>query len=44
MRLGKTSLAVTIPKDIILELGGRETQKVVLKRQGKTVIIEYWKG
>ncbi|MFZ3074155.1 MAG: AbrB/MazE/SpoVT family DNA-binding domain-containing protein [Minisyncoccales bacterium] len=43
MRLGKTSLAVTLPKDILLEFGWRETQKVTVKKHGKTVIIEDWK-
>jgi len=39
---GKISLAVTIPRDFIVELGWREKQKVVVKEQGKTIIISYW--
>lgn len=36
---GKISLAVTIPRDFIVELGWREKQKVVVKKQGKNIII-----
>jgi antitoxin component of MazEF toxin-antitoxin module len=43
MRLGKASLAITIPKDFLLELGWREAQKVVVKKRGKTIVIEDWK-
>ncbi|MCU0652769.1 MAG: AbrB/MazE/SpoVT family DNA-binding domain-containing protein [Candidatus Pacebacteria bacterium] len=43
LRLGKTSLAVTLPKNILLELGWRETQKVSVKLKGKTIVIEDWK-
>lgn len=43
VKLGKTSLAVTIPKNILLELGWREKQNVVVKKHGKTVIITDWK-
>jgi antitoxin component of MazEF toxin-antitoxin module len=39
---GKTSLAVTIPRDFIVELGWREKQKVVVKKQGKTITISDW--
>ena len=39
---GKTSLAVTIPRDFIVELGWREKQKVMVKKQGKTIIISDW--
>ncbi len=42
-RIGKTSLAVTIPRDFIVELGWREKQKVVVKKQGKNLIISDWK-
>lgn len=31
-RVGKTSLAVTIPIEIVRELGWREKQRVVVKR------------
>jgi len=43
LRLGKTSLAVTLPKDILIELGWRETQKVVVKKRANGIIIEDWK-
>jgi len=39
---GKTSLAVTIPRDFIVELGWKEKQKVVVKKQGKNLIITDW--
>jgi len=41
-RLGKVTLAVTIPRELILELGWRENQKVMVKRQGKKLVIEDW--
>lgn len=40
---GKTSLAVTIPRDFVVELGWREKQKVTVKKQGKDIIISDWK-
>jgi len=43
LRLGKASLAVTIPKDILLELGWQEKQKVVIKKHGKGILIKDWK-
>lgn len=39
MRTGKISLAVTLPKDILLALGWQEKQKVVVKKRGKGVYI-----
>ncbi len=42
-RSGKISLAVTIPRDFIVELGWREKQKVVVKKQGKNIVITDWK-
>jgi len=39
---GKTSLAVTIPRDFIVELGWKEKQKVIVKKQGKNLIISDW--
>jgi len=39
---GKTSLAVTIPRDFIVEMGWKEKQKVVVKKQGKNLIISDW--
>lgn len=42
-RVGKRSLSVVIPADIVDELGFRERQKVVVRRSGTKVIIEDWK-
>lgn len=43
-KLGKKSLAVTIPIEIIREFGWKERQKVVVKKFGsKKVIISDWK-
>jgi len=41
-RLGKLSIAVTIPRDLVVELGWREGQKVVAKKRGRGVFIEDW--
>ena len=43
LKLGKSSLAVTLPKNILLELGWREKQNVTVKKQGKSVVITDWK-
>ncbi|OGI17557.1 MAG: hypothetical protein A3J63_04160 [Candidatus Moranbacteria bacterium RIFCSPHIGHO2_02_FULL_40_12b] len=41
-RVGKTSLAVTLPKEMANELGWREKQRVVLKRiKGGIVIRDF---
>jgi NMD protein affecting ribosome stability and mRNA decay len=42
-RVGKVTLSVTIPRDLIVELGWKENQKVVVKKRGKGVVIEDWK-
>ena len=39
VRLGKTSLAVTISRYIILELGWREKHNMVVKNHGKDIVI-----
>ena len=41
-RLGKLSIAVTIPRDLVVELGWREGQKVVAKKRERGVFIEDW--
>jgi len=41
-RLGKVSLAVTLPKNILDELGWREKQKVVVSKKGNSITIEDW--
>ncbi|MCX6763303.1 MAG: hypothetical protein NTZ97_01025 [Candidatus Moranbacteria bacterium] len=42
-KLGKKSLCVTIPIEIIREFGWRERQRVVVKKLGKKIIISDWK-
>jgi antitoxin component of MazEF toxin-antitoxin module len=42
-RVGKTSLAVTIPVEIVKDLKWKERQKVVVRQSGKKIIIEDWK-
>ena len=42
-RVGKRSLSVVIPAEIVDELKIREKQKVVVKRSGKKIVIEDWK-
>jgi antitoxin component of MazEF toxin-antitoxin module len=42
-RVGKRSLSVVIPAEIVGELKIKERQKVVVKRSGKKIIIEDWK-
>jgi len=41
-RVGKRSLSVVIPAEIIDELKIREKQKLTIKRSGKKIIIEDW--
>lgn len=43
IRIGKGSVCVTIPVEDLRELGWREKQKVVVKREGKKLIITDWK-
>jgi len=42
-RVGKTSLAVTIPIEMYKELGWKEKQKVIVKRVAGGIIIKDWK-
>jgi len=42
VRMGNISLGLTIPKDILFELGWKENQKVVVKKRGKGIIVEDW--
>ena len=42
-RLGGTSLAVTLPKEDLKELGWREKQKVVVKKVRGGFLIKDWK-
>jgi antitoxin component of MazEF toxin-antitoxin module len=41
---GGRSISVTLPIEFIRELGWREKQKVVVKKKGKTLVIEDWEG
>ncbi len=41
-KVAKRSYAVVIPKELIIELGWRERQKVVLSRRGKKIIVADW--
>ena len=41
-RIGNKSLGVTLPIEILRELGWRLKQKVVIKRRGKTITIRDW--
>jgi antitoxin component of MazEF toxin-antitoxin module len=42
-RVGKTSLAVTLPVEMIRDLGWREKQKVVVKRIKGGLEIRDWR-
>lgn len=43
VKLGGQSLAVTLPIEIMRELGWKEKQKVVVKVERKKIIIADWK-
>jgi len=42
VRLGKTSLAVTLPKEFVVELKWKEKQKVVAQKHGEGILIKDW--
>lgn len=42
-KVGQKSIAVTIPIKIVRELGWREKQKVVVRREGSGVTVRDWK-
>ena len=42
-KVGQTSLAVTLPKDMLYALGWKEKQKVVVKRIRGGLMIKDWK-
>ncbi len=44
IKVGKQSIAVTIPIEIVRELKWREKQKVTVKRVRGGVLIKDWKG
>ncbi|MEK7140198.1 MAG: AbrB/MazE/SpoVT family DNA-binding domain-containing protein [Patescibacteria group bacterium] len=42
-KVGKGSLMVTLPIDLVRKLGWKEKQRVVVKRKGSKIIISDWK-
>ncbi|MBI5466485.1 MAG: hypothetical protein HY974_04305 [Candidatus Kerfeldbacteria bacterium] len=42
-RMGKKSLGLTLPVDIVQKLGWRERQKVVVKKVRGGIVIRDWK-
>ncbi len=42
-RVGKRSLSIIIPAEIVKKLKIRERQKLVIKLRGKTISINDWK-
>ena len=42
-RVGKRSLSVVIPAEIVKELKIRERQKLVVKKRGQGILITDWK-
>jgi antitoxin component of MazEF toxin-antitoxin module len=43
-RVGKRSLSVVIPAEIVKALNIRERQKLKITTKGKKIIIEDWEG
>ena len=41
-RVGKTSLSITIPVEMVKDLKWKERQKVVLSLKGKKITVEDW--
>lgn len=41
-RVGKRSIAVVIPAEIVKELKIRERQKLTVRMSGKKIIVEDW--
>lgn len=41
-RVGKRSLSVVIPANIVRKLKIRERQKLIVRRRGKKIVIEDW--
>lgn len=42
-RVGKRSLSIVIPAEIVEELNLKDKQKLVVRRSGMKIIIEDWK-
>jgi antitoxin component of MazEF toxin-antitoxin module len=41
---GGKSIGLTLPIEYVRELGWKDRQKVVVKKQGQKLVIEDWKG
>jgi len=37
-------LSLTIPRDLVVELGWRDNQKVIVKKRGQGLAVEDWQG
>ena len=42
-RIGRGSVGLTLPIELVRELKWKERQKVVVKKSGSKIIIEDWK-
>jgi bifunctional DNA-binding transcriptional regulator/antitoxin component of YhaV-PrlF toxin-antitoxin module len=42
-RVGKRSLAIVLPVEIVKEFKIREKQKLIITTKGKSIIIKDWK-
>ncbi|OGI83072.1 hypothetical protein A3I95_01395 [Candidatus Nomurabacteria bacterium RIFCSPLOWO2_02_FULL_44_12] len=42
-KVGQSSLAVTLPKDLVRKLGWKEKQKVVIKKIRGGLVIRDWR-
>jgi hypothetical protein len=42
-KMGKTSLGLSLPIDLVAGLGWREKQRVVVTRKGSKLIVSDWK-
>ncbi len=42
-RIGNRSLGVTLPTELLAELGWKKRQKVVVRRHRRTLIVSDWK-
>lgn len=43
-KVGERSIAVTLPIELVRELGWRERQKVVVKKVNGSIVIRDWKS
>jgi hypothetical protein len=42
-KIGKKSIGLTLPIELVREFKWKERQKVTVKRSGKKIVIEDWK-